>query len=153
MIPKNLEPTFRGFLGTVKRWRPYIFNYFDHKFTNAFTESKNRDIKTLQRQGRRTSFEVLRARLLFMDVGQKPPRPKAKIKAQNIRTAMKKANKAQRPSNTRNPNSYVARIEKARKASNEFSRLLRPSQAWEDRFGHYSCYSEEESPYNWDFIW
>jgi transposase len=152
-IPEVLEPAFRDFLSMVRRWRQYIFNYFDHKVTNAFTESKNRDVKSLQRQGRRTSFAVLRARLVHADVGRKPPRPKSGIKTRHIRKAMKEADVVRQTPGRWDPNSYVARINNARKGANEFSRLMRPPQGLEERFGHYSYYSEEESPYKWDFIW
>jgi transposase len=152
-IPENLEPAFRSFVRMVRRWGPYIFNYFEHPFTNAFTESKNRDIKSLQRQGRRISFTVLRARFVYAHIALKPPRPKVVIKPQQIREAMEKASKVRRPPNTWDPNSYVARINNARKGTNAFSRLMRPPKEWEDRFGHYSYYSEEESPCKWDFHW
>jgi hypothetical protein len=51
------------------------------------------------------------------------------------------------------PTSYVARMNQARKATNKFSKLMRPPQGWIDRFGFYSCYSKQKSPYKWDFIW
>lgn len=137
----------------VRRWGVYIFNRFDYPFSNAFTESKNRDIKSLQRQGRRTSFPVLRARFVYANIGLKPLRPKVVIKSQQIRKAMEEASKVRRPPNTWDPNSYVARINNARKGTNEFSRLMRPPKGWEDRFGYYSYYSEEESPCKWDFHW
>jgi hypothetical protein len=152
-IPKNMEPAFRNFLGMLERWRPYIFNYFDFKISNAFTESKNRDIKSLQRHGRRTSFPVLRARLIHGGVTRMPVQPKAEIKAGHIRKAMKEASTAQRTPETWDPNSYVARINDARKAANEFSRLMRPAKSWEERFGHFSYYSKEKSTHKWDFIW
>lgn len=152
-MPKHLKPAFQSFLGMVKRWKPYIFNYFDYKVSNALTESKNRKIKTLQRLGPRTSFPVLRARVIFADVARMPPQPKSKIKAQDIRKTMQQADKFQRTPETWDPNSYVARINNARKAKNEFSRLLRPARGWEERFGHFSIYSKEKSPYKWDFLW
>jgi transposase len=152
-IPENLEPAFRDFLNMVKRWEPYIFNYFDFKVSNAYTESKNRDVKSLQRHGRRTSFPVLRARLIHGWVVWMPERPKAEIKAGHIRKAMKEASAAGRIPETWDPNSYVARINDARKAANEFSRLMRPGKGWEERFGHFSHYSKEKSTHKWDFIW
>lgn len=152
-IPENLKPTFQGFLGTIGRWKKYIFNYFDHRVSNAFTESKNRDIKSLQRQGRRTSFPVIRAKLVHTDVARKPPQLKAEVKAQQIRKAMKEAGAKRQTRETWDPDSYVARINNARKSTNEFSRLMRPAQGWEERFGHFSFYSKEKSPYKWDFIW
>ncbi|MDQ3816587.1 MAG: ISL3 family transposase [Acidobacteriota bacterium] len=152
-IPENLETAFRGFIGTVGRWRKYIFNYFDYMVSNALTESKNRDIKSLQRQGRRTSFPVLRAKLVYAGVARKPARPKSEIKAKHIRSAMKEASAKRQFPDTWDPNSYVARINNARKNTNEFSRLLRPVQGWEERFKYFSYYSKEKSPYKWDFIW
>ncbi|HWW75175.1 MAG TPA: ISL3 family transposase, partial [Pyrinomonadaceae bacterium] len=152
-IPNDLWPAFRPFVGMVKRWRQYIFNYFDHKVSNAYTESKNRDIKSIQRQGRRTSLAVLRARLLYAWVTRKPSRPKSEVKARQIRKALKEADAARRPPATWDPNSYVARINNARKETNEFSRLMRPPQGWMDRFGHFSVYSKEKSTHKWDFNW
>jgi hypothetical protein len=47
-----------------KNWRNEIFNYWDHRITNAFTESLNGKIRELHRAGRGYSFEVLRARII-----------------------------------------------------------------------------------------
>lgn len=152
-MPEHLKPAFQGFLNTVKRWKPCIFNYFDHRVSNALTESTNRKIKTLQRLGPRTSFCVLRARLIFGDIMLIPPPPKSTVKAKDIRKAMTEADKAEHTPETWDPNSYVARINNARKAKNEFSRLLRPVKGWEDRFGHFSYYSKQKSAWKWDFIW
>jgi transposase len=90
-IPEEVKPAFQGFLNMVKRWGQYIFNFFDFRVTNAFTESKNREIKSLQRHGRRTSFIVLRARLLYAELMRKPARIQVEINARRIREAMKKA--------------------------------------------------------------
>lgn len=152
-IPENLEPAFRGFLRMLDRWEPYIFNYFEFRVSNAYTESKNRDIKSIQRNGRRTSHPVLRARLLFADDVRMPAPLKVEIKARHIRKAMKEASTAGRTPETWDPDSYVARINNARKESNEFSRLMCPGKGWEERFGHFSVYSKEPSTHKWDFIW
>lgn len=152
-IPENLKPAFKGVLGTFGRWGKYIFNYFDHPVSNAYTESKNRDIKTLQRQGRRTSHAVLRAKLLYGPVALKPPQQKNRVKVKEIRKAMKEAGGKQQAPQSWDPNSYVARINNARKKTNEFSKLMRPGKGWEERFGHYSIYSKQKSPYKWDFPW
>ena len=90
-IPKEVITAFRKFLRMIKRWGKYIFNFFDYRVTNAFTESKNRDVKTIQRHGRRTSFIVLRARLIYMAVARKEPVRKGELNARQIREAMKKA--------------------------------------------------------------
>jgi transposase len=148
-VPEALVEPFNSFTGAVKRWRPYVFNYFDHKVTNAYTESRNRDVKTLQREGRRLSFSVLRARLIYGDRLRNAQPTKSKHYPAHIRKAMKEARERRRSVNLRDPDSYIAKLERARKSRNEFSRLLRPPQGWEERFSHYSCYSEEKSPAKW----
>ena len=42
-----------------------ILAYFDYRYTNAFTESANNIIKTIEKQGHGYSFEVLRAMCLM----------------------------------------------------------------------------------------
>lgn len=49
----------------MKRWSGNIFAYFDHPYTNAYTESVNRLIGDMHRNGRGYSFEVLRAKALL----------------------------------------------------------------------------------------
>lgn len=151
-IPKEFEKSFCKFTGAVRRWRKYVFNYFDHRVTNAFTESKNRDIKTLQRQGRRTSFTVVRARLLYAGALRRAIGPLPKLRPEKVREVIKKTRKL-KSFKARDPNSYIARMDAARKSTNEFSKLLRPPHTWEERFSQYSCYSDEESPRKWDFLW
>ena len=51
---------------TVNNWHSEIFNYFDNKVTNAFTESLNGIIRFAHRQGRGYSFKILRGKILFM---------------------------------------------------------------------------------------
>jgi transposase len=153
-IPKEMQQAFKKFTGAVRRWRPYIFNYFDSRVTNAYTESRNRDIKTLQRLGRRTSFQVLRARLLYGDTLRKPHSSGDDVTPQQVRSVLKESKHRRRLlSVSRDPHSYLARIDAARKSRNEFSKLMCPPTSWVDRFGHYSRYSDEESPVKWDFIW
>ena len=52
-------------LKTVKSWYTEIFNYFDYRYTNAFTECFNGIIKKMNRAGNGYSFEVLRAKMLY----------------------------------------------------------------------------------------
>lgn len=78
-IPSHLDGYFEGLLSIVKNWRPEILAYFDHPFTNGFTEGVNAAIRQIDRQGRGYSFEVLRARLLYKaetTKGQSSIRPK-----------------------------------------------------------------------------
>ncbi|WP_066721588.1 MULTISPECIES: ISL3 family transposase [Hyphomicrobiales] len=67
-IPSHLDGDFEGLLSIVKNWRPEILAYFDHRFTNGFTEGVNAAIRQIDRQGRGYSFDVLRARLLYKEV-------------------------------------------------------------------------------------
>lgn len=51
---------------TVDNWYDEIFNYFDYQYTNAITESINRQINEISSQGRGYSFEILRAKAVFI---------------------------------------------------------------------------------------
>lgn len=63
-IPFDARIYFSEIITAVKRWHREIFNYFDYKVTNAFTESANRLIKFAQKESPRSSFEVIRAKML-----------------------------------------------------------------------------------------
>lgn len=71
-VPDMLKADFRVLVTAMKNWRTEILAYFDHPITNAYTEAVNGVAKTINRQGRGYTFEVLRARLLF---GQKAVEP------------------------------------------------------------------------------
>jgi transposase len=71
-VPDLLKADFKVLLTAMKNWRTEILAYFDHPITNAYTEAVNGVAKTINRQGRGYTFEVLRARLLF---GQKVVEP------------------------------------------------------------------------------
>ena len=64
-LPEPMEAPFAKLVHAVTSWHDPIFAYFDRPVTNAYTESINRLIKSLNRHGRGYSFEVLRARLLY----------------------------------------------------------------------------------------
>jgi transposase len=49
----------------VDNWRPEVFNYFDVKATNAYTEAMNGVAKAMNHIGRGYSFEAIRAKVLF----------------------------------------------------------------------------------------
>lgn len=74
-IPDNMEP-FKDTAKTVNNWRTEIFNYFDHPYTNAFTESVNNLIKEIEKRGRGYTFEVLRAKVLYGTTATKPAKYK-----------------------------------------------------------------------------
>ncbi|WP_207711464.1 ISL3 family transposase [Sulfobacillus harzensis] len=66
-----LAPTVQdAFLDLRKawhNWEPHILAYFDHRVTNAYTESLNSLIRIMNRVGRGYSFEALRAKMLFSE--------------------------------------------------------------------------------------
>lgn len=64
-IPKEVEREFTQLARTVDNWRTEIFAYFDHPFTNAYTEARNRLVKDLSRAGRGYSFDKIRAKALL----------------------------------------------------------------------------------------
>ena len=66
-IPDGVRPEFEQLAKTVDNWRTEIFAFFDHPFTNAYTEARNRLIKDLSRAGRGYSFEKIRAKALLME--------------------------------------------------------------------------------------
>lgn len=63
-IPKEFKE-FRSVKRTFNNHKENIFNYFDHQYTNAFTESMNNLIKKVEKDGMGYSFEVLRAKMLY----------------------------------------------------------------------------------------
>ena len=77
-IPSGVRGYFGDLVRAMDNWHQEIFNYFDHPVTNAYTESINNQIKTIYRQGRGYSFEILRARALFVDAKHKMTKPSFK---------------------------------------------------------------------------
>jgi transposase len=61
----KLLKDFKKIFTAMKNWGDLIFNYFDHGFTNAFTESMNRRIKDVWRETRGCSFETARERAIY----------------------------------------------------------------------------------------
>lgn len=64
-VTGEFKPAFGDILTAWRNWEPYILAYFDHRITNAFTESLNSLIRVMNRLGRGYSFEALRAKILF----------------------------------------------------------------------------------------
>ena len=58
----------------MTNWQAEIMAYFDHRVTNAFTESMNRVIRDIDRAGRGHSFGALRAKAVFGQEFRKKPR-------------------------------------------------------------------------------
>jgi transposase len=76
MIPKELQSAFEPLTKAMENWEAEIFAYFDHRVTNAYTESLNSLIRVINRLGRGYSFEVLRAKILFTEGLAKQRKPK-----------------------------------------------------------------------------
>lgn len=76
-VPEELrgKEAFGPLLTAVVNWSDEIFNFFDHRFTNAYTESANSLIKTVQREGRRCDFETVRAKVLYGGAVRREGRP------------------------------------------------------------------------------
>lgn len=75
-IPDEVKPYFQDILTAFKNWEPLILSYFDHRITNAFSESMNNLIRLMNRIGRGYSFEALRAKVLYTDRLHKVKRPR-----------------------------------------------------------------------------
>jgi transposase len=73
-IPKDFHE-FVEVANTIQNWEKEIFNYFDHRITNAFVEGINSTIRAIEKQGRGYSFEVLRAKVMFY-INHKIEKPK-----------------------------------------------------------------------------
>ncbi len=65
-LPVDIAPYFSDLERAVSNWHHEVFNYFDCRVTNAYTESINNQIKAIARQGRGYSFNVLRAKVLYI---------------------------------------------------------------------------------------
>lgn len=78
-VPKELMTYFEDLIKAMNNWEEEIFNYFNFPITNAYTESLNRLIKTMNHVGRGYSFEALRAKILFTQ-GYRKVKKKKKFK-------------------------------------------------------------------------
>ena len=65
-------PEYEIFVNTVNNWHEYIFNYYDHEYTNAATEGLNAITKMVEAKGHGYKFEVLRAKMLYSTEATKP---------------------------------------------------------------------------------
>jgi transposase len=64
-FPPELLEDFAELLSAFRNWEKLILNYFDHRYTNAFTEASNRLVKDLQREARGCDFETLRGKVVY----------------------------------------------------------------------------------------
>lgn len=63
-IPTDFKQ-FKDIQKTFNNFKQEIFNYFLHPFTNAYTESVNNIIKSVEKAGKGYSYDVLRAKVLY----------------------------------------------------------------------------------------
>lgn len=71
-----MRTAFKDLLSATRNWREPIFNYFDHRVTNAYTEAINGLVKITNRNGRGYSFDVLRAKMLLSREAVKKDAPR-----------------------------------------------------------------------------
>lgn len=64
-LPKDLHRPFKPARDALNNWRPWILNYWDHPYTNAYAESLNNLIGRMNMQGVGYSPETLRAKALL----------------------------------------------------------------------------------------
>jgi transposase len=64
-IPEHVRSYFHDIFSAFDNWSNEIFNFWDYRFTNAFTEALNNGIRSVYASGNGYSFEVLRAKLLY----------------------------------------------------------------------------------------
>lgn len=70
----ELLTAYRPLLTAMLNWREHIFACWDHRATNALTESLNGVAKSVQRAGRGYSFDAIRAKMLYSKHLQKTAR-------------------------------------------------------------------------------
>jgi transposase len=74
-IPLELSWAFKDLTTAIQNWNTEIFAYFDHRVTNAYTESLNNLTRLTNRIGRGYSIEAIRAKMLFNGGLPIEPRP------------------------------------------------------------------------------
>ncbi|MGB8510185.1 MAG: transposase, partial [Pyrinomonadaceae bacterium] len=63
-MPKDLREAFHPLLWAMKNWEEGIFNYFDGRHTNAYTESANAQVKEIARKAPRARFDTIEAKVI-----------------------------------------------------------------------------------------
>ncbi len=64
-LPPHMVDDFKALTRAMENWREEIFSYFDNPITNAYTESANNLLRSIDRNGRGYSFRAMRARILY----------------------------------------------------------------------------------------
>ena len=79
-IPSEVAWAFKDLTTAIRNWKTEIFAYFDHRVTNAYTESLNNLTRLTNRIGRGYSFEAIRAKMLFSGGLHIEPRPRYSLR-------------------------------------------------------------------------
>lgn len=82
-MSSNSKDAYKDLVRAVNNWHVEIFNYFDKRLTNAYTESINSIIRQVERMGRGYSFDALRAKILFNEKLHKKRKPRFNSSAFN----------------------------------------------------------------------
>ena len=72
-IPKDFTIFKEKVQDTINDCKTEVFNYFLHRYTNAYTESINNVIKKIEKVGVGYSFDVLRAKALYGTTATEKP--------------------------------------------------------------------------------
>lgn len=75
-LPSALYKDFARVKTAFKNWNAEIMAYFEHPYTNAYIESVNNLLASIERAGRGYSFEMVRAKALLSHGIHKVPKPK-----------------------------------------------------------------------------
>jgi transposase len=140
-IPPHLQDDFKELLRALENWLPVILNYFDHRLTNAFTESINCVIKQMQRIGRGYTFQVTRAKLLYggrFSAQRATVLPGTGDVRRQTTKAVKRKKKADRSDAPTNPQANVQQLERIRRSEDEFNELMRMPAGYVERFSHFN---------------
>ena len=82
-MSSNSKDAYKDLVRAVDNWHVEIFNYFDKRLTNAYTDSINSIIRQVERMGRGYSFDALRAKILFNEKLHKKRKPRFNSSAFN----------------------------------------------------------------------
>jgi len=129
-IPPHLEYAFAELLTAFGNWHREIFNYFDYRVTNAFTESANNLVKSLQRLSRGASFEIIRAKILYKSFLEKSDT------SVNLRTGVLPCRSRSFPYTPKTQR--TGRLKRVRQANDELFALTEPPASWKERFAHFA---------------
>lgn len=94
----NLPNDFKPITSPMKNWGEYVFNRFDHNFTNSYTEAKNREIRSILRESRGCGFETLRGKMVFGTRLRKEKKEDCETEMNAIRPKSKRRGRASQPS-------------------------------------------------------